>query len=115
MGKHGIFDATFQQIILISQTLAPDLVSPLKDLRSIHSKFFSELQTSASNVYKSSERAKNRYSNEMALLQKKYDETDTLILRRIFQMFLKIYFYTLHQLIHNYPLLIKGCVFCRFD
>ena len=74
MGKHGIFDATFQQIILISQTLAPDLVSPLKDLRSIHSKFFSELQTSASNVYKSSERAKNRYSNEMALLQKKYDE-----------------------------------------
>lgn len=74
MGKHGIFDATFQQIILITQTIAPDLVGPLKDLRSIHSKFFSELQTSASKVYKSSERARSRYDNETTILQKKYDE-----------------------------------------
>ena len=69
MGKHGIFDATFQQIILISQTIAPDLTGPLKDLRSIHSKFFSELQASASNVYKSGERTRSRCSNEIENLQ----------------------------------------------
>ena len=74
MGKHGIFDATFQQIILISQTIAPDLTGPLKDLRSIHSKFFSELQASASNVYKSGERTRSRCSNEIENLQKKHDE-----------------------------------------
>ena len=74
MGKHGIFDATFQQIILIAQTSAPHLVGPLRDIRSVHSKFFSELQTCASNVYKSCERTRSRNEGEIAALQKKHDE-----------------------------------------
>jgi hypothetical protein len=50
MAKHGLCDAAFQQIILLCQHISPALGEVLKQLRNIHSEFFSELQF-VSNEY----------------------------------------------------------------
>lgn len=49
MAKHGLFDAAFQQAILLCQTITPPLGESLKDLRSIHSSFLSDLQQLVGN------------------------------------------------------------------
>jgi hypothetical protein len=50
MAKHGLCDAAFQQIILLCQSISPALGDVLKQIRSIHSEFFNELQQ-ISNQY----------------------------------------------------------------
>ena len=45
MAKHGLCDATFQQIILLCQSISPALGNILKEVRSMHSSFFAQLQS----------------------------------------------------------------------
>lgn len=42
MAKHGLFDAAFQQAILLCHTVFPALGDSLKDIRSVHSSFVAE-------------------------------------------------------------------------
>jgi len=49
MAKHGLCDAAFQQIILLCQGISPALGDVLKQLRGMHSEFFSELQQVSDN------------------------------------------------------------------
>lgn len=46
MAKHGLYDAAFQQVVLLCQNISPALGETLKDLRSIHSTFMTDLQQS---------------------------------------------------------------------
>eukprot|EP01035_Chromulina_nebulosa_P019905 gene19905-25860_t len=43
MARHGLFDAAFQQAILLFYTVFPALGNSLKDIRAIHSTFISDL------------------------------------------------------------------------
>ena len=52
MAKHGLCDAAFQQIILLCQSISPALGDVLKEVRTIHSSFLSELQTTSNDFIK---------------------------------------------------------------
>lgn len=44
MANHGLVDASFQQLVLLSQTISPALGDIVKDIRSFHSAFLTDLQ-----------------------------------------------------------------------
>lgn len=52
MAKHGLFDAAFQQVILLCQNISPALGDSLKEIRATHSSFMSELQQNVSELVK---------------------------------------------------------------
>jgi biopolymer transport protein ExbB/TolQ len=79
MAKHGLCDASFQQIILLCQQISPSLGDVLKQLRNIHSEFFSELQ-SISNQYLDRFNEQQKISNEMnQKIQNLEQECDELL------------------------------------
>jgi hypothetical protein len=44
MARHGLCDAAFQQVILLCQTISPDLGYLLKEIRNVHAGYFADLQ-----------------------------------------------------------------------
>lgn len=45
MAKHGLYDAAFQQVIVLNQNVSPLLGESLQELRSVHLQFLSEFQS----------------------------------------------------------------------
>jgi hypothetical protein len=48
MAKHGLIDASFQQLILLGSAISPALGDVVKSLRSEHSELFNEMQAISS-------------------------------------------------------------------
>lgn len=48
MANHGLVDASFQQLVLLAQTISPALGEIVKSIRGYHSSFMTDLQQTAS-------------------------------------------------------------------
>lgn len=47
MANHGLVDASFQQLVLLAQTISPALGEIVKTIRGYHSAFMTDLQRTA--------------------------------------------------------------------
>ena len=56
MAKYGLYDATFQQIVLLSQSISPMLGENLRALRALQGALISEVQVIVSGFVKEEER-----------------------------------------------------------
>lgn len=69
MGKHGIFDATFQQVLLIASTVSPQLLGSLREIRGVHAKLFSDLQAAVGGYIKTCQAEKKDLNEQIEALK----------------------------------------------
>ena len=72
MAKHGLFDAAFQQAILLCHTVFPALGDSLKDIRSIHSSF-------VANFYQVIDDSQHVFAELSDQSKKQQDHIDSLV------------------------------------
>eukprot|EP01032_Pedospumella_encystans_P011294 gene11294-13139_t len=65
MARHGLYDAAFQQVVMLCQTIAPGFGDSVRELRNVHSSLLTELQHSFCEVANDNV----NLSNELTVLQ----------------------------------------------
>ena len=72
MANHGLVDASFQQLVLLTQTISPALGDIVKTIRGYHSAFLTDLQQTAGRCLGDVQRERD----EAALLQAQIDNSE---------------------------------------
>jgi hypothetical protein len=79
MARHGLYDAAFQQMILLCQHISPALSDVMKEMRNIHSEFFSELQQVSNQYVQMIEDEKKKSEQLQEKLNQMEDECNQLL------------------------------------
>eukprot|EP01038_Epipyxis_sp_PR26KG_P012971 gene12971-17393_t len=78
MARHGLYDASFQQVILLCQEISPLIGDALKDLRLTHSGFINELQQTICDFVDSSNELHQQVNSKDDEINQLKDEMKSL-------------------------------------